>query len=175
MDGGAGWWLQRQGESFCAVHDGSREPLDTVPPQIKSLGVFLNVGGGGLSFHNPLTHERLATLPTRFGAAGVIPALGLGQGRLRLRCGLPPPPHVFLGKESTYRGPCVAGGGRWRGELPFQSVRRAIQKFEELAGSDSDSGLVSSVGSPCSTLASRPDLGIPGMSPSGHAGTRNWS
>ncbi|XP_045930692.1 uncharacterized protein LOC123986468 isoform X2 [Micropterus dolomieu] len=170
LEGSAGWWLQRQGLSFCAVYDGSWEPLCTVPPQIKTLGVFLNIGGGILSFHNPLTQEHLATLPTRFNPTGVLPALGLGHGRLRLRCGLPPPPHVFLSKDSTYRGPCRAGGGRWRREIPFQSVRKVIQKFEELAVSDSDSGLVSSFGSSCLTLASLPDLGIPGMFPSGQAG-----
>ncbi|XP_074496773.1 uncharacterized protein LOC141770824 isoform X2 [Sebastes fasciatus] len=169
-DGSGVWWLERQGLCFCAVYDGSRERLCTVPPQIKTLGVFLNIGGGALSFHNPLTREHLATLPTRFDPAGVVPALGLGQGRLRLRCGLPPPPHVFLSKDSAYRGPCGAGGGRWRREIPFQSVRKVIQKFEELAVSDSDSGLVSSFGSSCSTLASLPDLGIPGMFPSGQAG-----
>ncbi|KAM7399752.1 hypothetical protein PAMP_018998 [Pampus punctatissimus] len=170
LDGSGGWWLERWGLSFCAVYDGSREPLCTVPPQIKTLGVFLNIGGGALSFHNPLTQEHLATLPTRFDPAGVFPALGLGQGRLRLRSSLPPPPHVFLSKDSAYRGACSAGGVRWRREIPFQSVRKVIQKFEELAMSDSDSGLVSSFGSSCSTLASLPDLGIPGMFPSGHEG-----
>ncbi|XP_029373241.1 uncharacterized protein LOC115052912 [Echeneis naucrates] len=170
LDGRGAWWLERQGASFCVVYDGSWEPLCTVPPQIKSLGVFLNMGGGTLSFHNPLTQEHLATLPTRFGTAGVLPALGLGQGQLRLRCRLPPPPHVFLSKDSAYRGPRGAAGGRWRREVPFQSVRKVIQKFEELAVSDSDSGLVSSFGSSCSTLLSLPDLGIPGTFPSGHAG-----
>ncbi|KAI3354498.1 hypothetical protein L3Q82_019010 [Scortum barcoo] len=163
LDGSVGWWLERQGLSFCAVYDGSREPLCTVPPQIKTLGVFLNIGGGALSFHNPLTQEHLATLPTRFSPAGVLPALGLGQGRLRLRCGLPPPPHVFLSKDSAYRGPSGSARGRWYREIPFQSVRKVIQKFEELAVSDSDSGLVSSFGSSCSTLVSLPDLGTPGM------------
>ncbi|XP_059187080.1 probable E3 ubiquitin-protein ligase MID2 [Centropristis striata] len=167
LNGPGGWWLERRGLSFCAVYDGSREPLCTVPPQIKTLGVFLNMGGCTLSFHNPLTQEHLATLPTRFDPAGVVPALALGQGRLRLRCGLPPPAHVFLSKDSAYRGPCGAGGGRWRREIPFHSVRIVIQKFEELAVSDSDSGLVSSFGSSCSTLASLPDLG---MCPSGQAG-----
>ncbi|KAM9359144.1 E3 ubiquitin-protein ligase Midline-1 [Symphorus nematophorus] len=170
LDGSKGWWLERQGFSFSAVYDGSQEPLCTVPPHIKTLGVFLNIGGCALSFHNPLTQEHLATLPTRFNPAGVLPALGLGQGRLRLRCSLPPPPHVFLSKDSAYREPCGAGGGRWRREIPFQSVRKVIQKFEELAVSDSDSGLVSSFGSSCSTLASLPELGIPGTSPSGKAG-----
>lgn len=171
LDGRGSWWLERRGPSFRAVYDGSWEPLCTVPPQITSLGVFLNMGGGVLSFHNPLTQEHLATLPTRFGSAGVLPALGLGHGRLRLRCRLPPPPHVFLSKDSAYRGPSGAGGGRWRQEVPFQSVRKVIQKFEELAVSDSDSGLVSSYGSSCSTLASSlPDVGIPGMFPLGPAG-----
>ncbi|XP_019950540.2 uncharacterized protein [Paralichthys olivaceus] len=165
LDGCGGWWLERQGLYFSAVYDGSWEPLYTVPPQIKSLGIFLNIGGGALSFHNPLTHEHLATLPTRFGTAGVLPALGLGQGRLRLRCGLPPPPHVFLSKDSTYKGPGAASRGRWCREIPFWSVRKVIQKFEELAVSDSDSGVVSSFGS---SLASLPDLGNPGMFPSGH-------
>lgn len=170
MDGSGGCWLERQAFSFCAVYDGRREPLCTVPPQIKTLGVFLNIGGGALSFHNPLTQEHLATLPTRFNPAGVLPALSLGQGRLRLRCGLPPPLHVFLSKDSSYRGPCGAGRGQWRREILFQSVREVIQKFEELAVSDSDSGFLSSFGSSCSTLASRPDLGIPGMVSSGQAG-----
>ncbi|XP_047451018.1 uncharacterized protein LOC125014045 [Mugil cephalus] len=170
LDGSNGWWLTRKGLSFFAEYDGSCEPLRTVPPQIKTLGVFLNVGGGTLSFHNPLTQEHLATLPTRFSPAGVLPALGLGQGILRLRCGLPPPPHVFVSKDSAYRGPAGAGEGRWRREVSFRPVRTVIQKFEELALSDSDSGLVSSFGSSCSTLASLPDVGIPGSFPSGHAG-----
>ncbi|XP_069003540.1 uncharacterized protein [Embiotoca jacksoni] len=170
LDSSGGWWLQRHSWSFCAVYDGGREPLCTVPPQIKTLGVFLNVGGGTLSFYNPLTQEHLTTLPTRFGPAGVLPALGLGQGRLRLRCGLPPPPHVFLGKDSAYRGPRGAGGGRWHGEVSFQSVRRVIQKFEQLALSDSESGLVSSFGSSCSTLASLSDVGIPGSLSAGQDG-----
>eukprot|EP00064_Thunnus_orientalis_P017857 superscaffoldBa00003914_g17943 len=170
LDGSGGWWLERQGLSFCTVYDGSMEPLCTVPPQIKTLGVFLNIGGGTLSFHNPLTQEHLTTLPTRFNPAGVLPALGLGQGRLRLRSSLPTPPHVFLSKDSAYRGACGASGSRWRREIPFQSVRKVIQKFEELAASDTDSGLVSTFGSSCSTLASLPDLGLPGMFPSGHTG-----
>lgn len=170
LDGPDGWWLGRHGLLFFAVYDGSQELLCSVPPQIKTLGVFLNIGGGTLSFHNPLTQEHLATLPTRFKAAGVLPALGLGQGQLRLHCGLPPPPHVFLSKDSAYRVSCDTGGGGWRREITFQSVRKVIQKFEELAVSDSDSGLVSSFGSSSSTLASLPDLGIPGMVPSGQAG-----
>ncbi|XP_024258917.2 uncharacterized protein LOC112234842 [Oncorhynchus tshawytscha] len=153
LDDACGWWLERQGLSFSTVYDSCREPLRAVPPQIKTLGLFLNMGGGTLSFHNPLTQEHLATLPTRFSHAGVRPALGLGQGRLRLHCGLPPPPHVFLSRASDYRGPTGAGGGRWRRDMPFRSVRMVIQKFEELAVSDSDSGLVSSFGSSCSTLA----------------------
>ncbi|KAF3693120.1 E3 ubiquitin-protein ligase Midline-1 [Channa argus] len=170
LDGCDGWWLERQGLSFCAVYDGSVEPLCTVPPQIKIVGVFLNTGGGALSFHNTLTQEHLATLPTRFSSAGVLPALGLGQGRLKMRCGLPPPPYVFLSKQSTYRRPCGAGRGRWYREIPFQSVRKVIQKFEELAVSDSDSSIVSSFGSSCSTSGSVPDLGIPGTLPSVQAG-----
>ncbi|KAM4628409.1 cardiomyopathy-associated protein 5 [Polymixia lowei] len=159
LDGATGWWMERRGSSFWAVYDRSQEVLHAVPPQIKTLGVFLNMGGGALSFHNPLTQERLATLPTRFGPTGVLPALGLGQGRLRLHCGLPPPPHVFLSRASAYRRPCGAGGGRWRRDVSFQSVRTVIQRFEELAVSDSDSGLVSSFGSSCSTLVSLSDQG----------------
>lgn len=152
------------------MYDGSREPLFTVPPQIKTVGVFLNVGGGVLSLHNPVTQEHLATLPTRFNPSGVLPALGLAEGRLRLRCGLPPPPHVFLCKGSAYRGRCGRGGGRWRRDIPFKPVRKVIQKFEELAVSDSDSGFLSSFGSSCSTLTSLPDVGIPPLVPSEHAG-----
>ncbi|KAG7470998.1 hypothetical protein MATL_G00119770 [Megalops atlanticus] len=156
VDEERGWWLERRGTSFCAMFDERREPLSAVPPQMKTVGVFLNMGGGALSFHNALTQEHLATLPSCF-SPGVRPALGLGRGRLRLRCGLPPPPHVFLCRSSIYRGPAGAGGGRWRRDVRFQSVRSFIQKFEELAASDSDSGLVSSFGSSCSTLASLPD------------------
>lgn len=153
MDGSEGWWLEKTDLSFCAIYDRSMEPLCTVPPQIKTLGVFLNFGGGVLSFHNPLTQEHLVTLPTRFNPAGVLPSLCLGQGRLRMRCGLPPPPHVFLSKDSTYREPCGSRGGRWQREISFRSVRRVIRIFEDLAVSDSDSGPVSSFGSSCSTLA----------------------
>lgn len=170
VDSSSGWWLERHGSSFCSVYDGALEPLGTVPPQIKTIGVFLNMGGGVLSFHNPLTQEHLTTLPTRFDPAGVLPALSLCQGRLRLRCGLPPPSFVFLSKDSTYRGPRGAGGGRWRREVNFQSVRKVIQKFEELAMSDSDSGLVSSFGSSCCTLASLPDPGISGLVLTEHTG-----
>lgn len=171
LGGCGGWWLERRGPAFCAVYDGSRETLRTVPPQVKTLGVFLNVGGGALSFHNPLTREHLATLPTRFDPAGVLPALGLGQGRLRLRCGLPPPPHVFLGKDSDYRGPGVAGGGRWCRDVPFQSVKRVIRKFEELAVPDSGSGPVSGFGSSCSSWASLSDLGTGTFPRGGGRGT----
>lgn len=166
-DGSGGCWFQRRGLFFCAVYDGSQEQLYNVPPQIKTVGLFVNIGGGALSFHNPLTQEHLATLPTCFSPTGVLPALSLGQGRLKLRCGLPPPPHVFLSKASTYNGPRGPGGVRWRREIPFQSVKKVIHKFEELTVSDSDSGILSSFGSSCSTLASLPDLEIPGLVPTG--------
>lgn len=169
-DGSGGYWFQRRGLFFCAVYDGSQELLCNVPPQIKTVGLFLNIGGGALSFHNPLTQEHLATLPARFSPTGVLPALSLGQGRLKLRCGLPPPPHVFLNKASAYRGPSGAGGVPWRREIPFQSVKKVIHKFEELSVSDSDSGILSSFGSSCSTLASLPDLEIPGPVPTGQPG-----
>lgn len=157
-DGSGGLWLQRLGPSFSAVYDTTQEPLCTVPPQIKTIGVFLNFGGAALSFHNPLTQEHLATLPTLFHPAGVRPALCLGQGRIKLRSGLPPPLHVFLSKDSTYRGPRRAGAGRRDGDTQFQSVRKVIQKFEELNVSDPESGFQSCFGSSCSTLASLPDL-----------------
>ncbi|KAJ8410679.1 hypothetical protein AAFF_G00186360 [Aldrovandia affinis] len=157
VDSTQGWWLERRGSSFSVVFDGRREPLAAVPPQMKTVGVFLNMGGGALSFHNALTQEHLATLPSRFGP-GVRPALGLGQGRLRLRCGLPPPTHVFLCRSSAYRCPTGAGMGRWSRDVRFHSVRSFIQKFEELSVTEADSGLVSSFGS-CSTLASLPDQG----------------
>ncbi|XP_029700327.1 E3 ubiquitin-protein ligase TRIM17-like [Takifugu rubripes] len=153
-DGSGGLWLQRLGPSFSAVYDTTQEPLCTVPPQVKTIGVFLNFGGAALSFHNPLTQEHLATLPTLFHPAGVRPALCLGQGRIKLRCGLPPPLHVFLCKDSTYRGPRRAGAGRWDGDTQFQSVRKVIQKFEGLNVSDPES----SFGSSCSTSAVLPDL-----------------
>lgn len=153
-DGSGGLWLQRLGSSFSAVYDTSQEPLRTVPPQIKTIGVFLNVGGGALSFHNPLTQEHLATLPTLFHPAGVRPALCLGQGRIRLRCGLPPPSHVFLCKNSSYRGSRGAGTSQRDAKTQFQSVRKVIEKFEELSVSGPQSGFQSSFGSPCSTLAS---------------------
>ncbi|XP_061638683.1 uncharacterized protein LOC133482508 [Phyllopteryx taeniolatus] len=135
-DGHKGWWLERQGLSFCTVYDGRRELLNTVPPQIKAIGLFLNFGGGALSFHNPVTQEHLVTLPTRFNPSGVLPTLGLGQGWLRLRCGLPAPLYVFLSKNSAFRGPCGASRGSWHKHIPFQSVRKVIQVFEELSASN---------------------------------------
>ncbi|XP_028319616.1 probable E3 ubiquitin-protein ligase MID2 [Gouania willdenowi] len=131
-DGCAGWWFQRQGNSFSAVYDGSSEPLSTVPPHIRTIGLFLCIGAGTLSFHNPLTEEHLATLPTIFGSAGVVPAVGLGQGRLRLRSGLPPPCCVFFYNNSAYREPGSSRRG-WRNtNVGFWSVKTLIQKFEEL-------------------------------------------
>ncbi|XP_043974995.1 uncharacterized protein LOC122832376 isoform X1 [Gambusia affinis] len=135
-DGCNGWWLERNVSAFHAVYDGSCEPIDTVPPRIKTLGIFLSFEGGILSFHNPLTQEHLVTLPTRFSPSGVLPALGLGQGKLRLHCGLPTPPFVFLGKHSTFRGPCGPNSVWWHREVPFQSVKTVIQKFEKLASSN---------------------------------------
>ncbi|XP_030008311.1 uncharacterized protein LOC115431801 [Sphaeramia orbicularis] len=165
LDGSGGWWFERQGPCFCAVYDGSVEPIFTVPPQIKTIGVFLSIEGCVLSFHNSVTQEHLTTFPTLFDAAGVTPALGLGQGQLRLRCGLPPPPYIFLSKDSAYRGPRGTVGAQWCRDIPFQSVRKVIQKFEELAASDSDSGVVSSLGSSDSTLVFCPEP-IPRISPS---------
>nr|XP_057936505.1 probable E3 ubiquitin-protein ligase MID2 [Doryrhamphus excisus] len=137
LDPSEGWWLERHGLSFCTVYDGRREPLITVPPHIKTLGLFLNFGGGALSFYNPVTQEHLVTLPTCFNPSGVIPTLGVGQGWLRLRCGLPPPHYVFLSKNSAYRDPHGAGRGVWNRDMTFQSVRKMIQKFEELCASNS--------------------------------------
>lgn len=144
---GRGWWLERRGLAFHAVFDGRRELLPFIPPQLKTVGVFLNVGGASITFHNPVTQEFLAAVPSHFSVP-LRPALQLGQGRLKLRPGLPPPNHVFLSPSSTYRGPGGAGSGRWRRGLSFGSVRAVVQKFEEMSTvSDSDSGLVSSVGS----------------------------
>ncbi|XP_048017312.1 ret finger protein-like 4B [Megalobrama amblycephala] len=144
---GRGWWLERRGSAFHAVFDGRRELLPSVPPQLKTVGVFLNVGGASITFHNPVTQEFLAAVPSHFSVP-LRPALQLGQGRLKLRPGLPPPNHVFLSPSSAYRGPGGAGSGRWRRDVSFGSVRAVVQKFEEMSAvSDSDSGLVSSVGS----------------------------
>lgn len=79
-----------------------------------------------------MTQEHLATLSTRFSPSGVLPALGLGQGRLRLRCGLPMPCYVFLDEDSTYRSPCSPDGTRWHRDAAFQPVKRMIQKFQKL-------------------------------------------
>ncbi|XP_066565151.1 probable E3 ubiquitin-protein ligase MID2 [Amia ocellicauda] len=160
VEGIQDWWFERQGSSFSVLYDGSREQLHSVPPQVKTLGVFLNLGGGAVSFHNTVVQEHLATLPTRFGGA-VRPALCLGQGRLRIRCGLPPPPHVFSSCRSGYRSPRGSSRRGWHRDVPFHSVRSVIQKFEELSVSDSDSGLISSFGS-CSTLNSSSSLLDPG-------------
>ncbi len=141
---GRGWWLERRGSAFHTVFDGQRELLPSVPPQLKTVGVFLNMGGASITFHNPVTQEFLAAIPAHFSAP-LHPALQLGQGRLKLRPGLPPPNHVFLSHSSAYRGPGGAGSGRWRRDVAFGSVRAVIQKFEEI--SDSDSGLVSSISS----------------------------
>ncbi|KAK3531622.1 hypothetical protein QTP70_025813 [Hemibagrus guttatus] len=153
--GGEAWWFERRGSGFHAVFDGRRELLPSVPPQLKTVGIFLNVGGASLTFHNPLTEELLATIPSIF-TPPLCPAFQLGQGRLKLRPGLPPPNHVFLSRNSAYRGPKGAGRGRWRRDVAFGSVRPVIQKFEEMAASDSDSGLTSSCSSN-STLTSIPD------------------
>lgn len=157
LDGSSSWWLETNSFSFSAVYDGSYETICTVPPKIKTLGIFLNVGGGTLSFYSPLTQEHLASLPTRFSPAGVLPALGLGQGKLRLRCGLPPPSFVFLSKDSVYRGHCKPSGARWRSEVPFPLVRRVIQKFERMALSDSGSDPLSSIASSSCSLMSPPE------------------
>ncbi|XP_066501107.1 uncharacterized protein [Hoplias malabaricus] len=149
------WWLERCGPAFHAVFDGRHELLPSIPPQLKTVGVFLNVGGASLTFHNPLTQELLAAIPSHFSLP-LCPALQLGHGRLKLRPGLPPPTHVFRSRGSAYRGPEGAGTGRWRRDVPFGSVRTVIQKFEKMATSDSDSGLTSSYDS-SSTLASLPD------------------
>ncbi|KAB5550141.1 hypothetical protein PHYPO_G00050400 [Pangasianodon hypophthalmus] len=155
LAGGEAWWFERHGSGFHAVFDGRRELLPSVPPHLKTVGVFLNVGGASLTFHNPLTEELLATIPSVF-TPPLSPAFQLGQGRLKLRPGLPPPNHVFLSRNSAYRGPEGAGRGRWRRDVAFGSVRAVIQKFEEMAASDSDSGLMSSCSSN-STLTSIPD------------------
>ncbi|XP_026994641.2 uncharacterized protein LOC113637896 [Tachysurus fulvidraco] len=152
--GGEAWWFERRGSGFHAVFDGRRELLPSVPPQIKTVGMFLNVGGSSITFHNPLTEELLATIPSFF-TPPLCPAFQLGQGRLKLRSGLPPPNHVFLSRNSAYRGPEGAGRGRWRRDVAFGSVRPVIEKFEEMAGSDSESGLTSSCSSN-STLTSIP-------------------
>ncbi|KAG7322219.1 hypothetical protein KOW79_015077 [Hemibagrus wyckioides] len=152
---GEAWWFERRGSGFHAVFDGRHELLPSVPPQLKTVGVFLNVGGASLTFHNPLTEELLAAIPSIF-TAPLCPAFQLGQGRLKLRPGLPPPNHVFLSRNSAYRGPEGAGRGPWRRDVAFGSVRAVIQKFEEMTASDSDSGLTSSCSS-TSTLTSTPD------------------
>ncbi|KAM9469543.1 uncharacterized protein Hap1MRO34_013974 [Clarias gariepinus] len=149
------WWFERRGSGFHVVFDGRCELLPSVPPQLKTVGVFLNVGGASLTFHNPLTEELLAAVPSIF-TPPLCPAFQLGQGRLKLRPGLPPPNHVFLSRNSAYRGPEGAGRGRWRRDVAFGSVRTVIQKFEEMSASDSDSGLMSSCSS-SSTLTSIPD------------------
>ncbi|XP_072547528.1 uncharacterized protein [Salminus brasiliensis] len=149
------WWFERCGPAFHAVFDGRHELLPSVPPQLKTVGVFLNVGGLSLTFHNPLTQELLTAIPARF-TPPLCPAIQLGHGKLKLRPGLPPPSHVFLSCGSAYRGPEGAGRGRWRQDVPFSSVRTVIQKFEEMAASDTDSGLMSGYSS-SSTLASLPE------------------
>ncbi|XP_062872594.1 chordin [Trichomycterus rosablanca] len=121
LTGDQAWWFERFGSTFHALFDGQREQLLSVPPQLKTVGVFLNVGGASITFHNPLTQELLAAIPSRF-AAPLRPAFQLGQGRIKLRPGLPPPSHVFLSRNSTYRGPERALRGRWRQDVAFGSV-----------------------------------------------------
>lgn len=152
---GEAWWFERRGSRFHSVFDGRHELLPSVPPQLKTVGVFLNVGGASLTFHNPLTEELLAAIPSIF-TPPLCPSFQLGQGRLKLHPGLPPPDHVFLCRNSAYRGPEGAGRQRWRRDVAFGSVRVVIQKFEEIAASDSDSGLMSNCSSE-STLTSIPD------------------
>ncbi|XP_076850556.1 E3 ubiquitin-protein ligase Midline-1 isoform X2 [Brachyhypopomus gauderio] len=154
LDGNREWWFERRGSAFHAVFDGRHELLPSVPPQLKTVGMFLNVGGFSLTFHNPLTQELLTAIPSHF-TPPLCPAFQLGQGRLKLRPGLPPPSHVFLSCSSAYRGPRGAGRGHWRRDVAFGSVRSVIQRFEEMATSDSDSGLMSSYSS--SSQASLPE------------------
>ncbi|XP_022525256.2 uncharacterized protein LOC103031705 [Astyanax mexicanus] len=167
LAGDLAWWFERCGPAFHTVFDGCHELLPSVPPQLKTVGVFLNVGGSSLTFHNPLTQELLAAIPARF-TPPLSPAIQLGHGKLKLRPGLPPPSHVFSSCGSAYRGPGGAGRGRWRQEVTFSSVRTVIQKFEEMAASESDSGLMSSFSS-SSTLASLPEpsCGLERAHPSG--------
>lgn len=149
------WWFEKCGSGFHAVFDGRHELLPSIPPHLKTVGVFLNVGGSSLTFHNPLTQELLAAIPSHF-TPPLCPAFQLGHGRLKLRTGLPPPSHVFLSRCSGYQGLGGAAGGRWRRDIAFGSVRTVIQKFEEIAASDTDSGLMTSCSS-SSTLASLPE------------------
>ncbi|KAK7882804.1 hypothetical protein WMY93_028978 [Mugilogobius chulae] len=128
------WWFERRDLCFSAVYDGTAEPIYSVPPGIKTVGLFLNVNGGVISFYNTLSHEHLVSLPTRFDPGGVVPAFALGQGRLKIRTGLTSPPLVFHSKNSGYRG--VHQGteaGLWRRGLAFRSVKKVVEKFEELA------------------------------------------
>ncbi|XP_026870696.2 uncharacterized protein LOC113580388 isoform X2 [Electrophorus electricus] len=164
LDGDQAWWFERRGPAFHAVFDGRHELLPSVPPQLKTVGVFLNVGGFSLTFHNPLTQELLTAIPSHF-IPPLCPAFQLGQGRLKLRPGLPPPSHIFLSCSTAYRGPEGAGGGRWKRDVAFRSVRTVIQKFEEMAMSDSDSGLMSSYSS--SSQASLPEPNPETVHPNG--------
>ncbi|XP_056330010.1 erythroid membrane-associated protein-like [Danio aesculapii] len=144
---GRGWWLERRGSAYHTVFDGRCELLPSIPPQLKTVGVFLNVGGASITFHNTVTQEFLAAIPAHFSIP-LRPAIQLAEGRIKLRPGLPPPSHVFLSHSSAYRGPGGAGPGRWRRDVCFGSVRAVIQKFEQISSvSDSDSGLVSTVSS----------------------------
>ncbi|XP_046719102.1 uncharacterized protein LOC124394721 isoform X1 [Silurus meridionalis] len=149
LAGGETWWFERHGSGFHVLFDRRRELLPSIPPQLKTVGVFLNVGGASLTFHNPLTEELLAAIPSIF-TPPLRPAFQLGQGRLKVRPGLPPPNHVFLSRNSSYRGPEGVGRWQWSRDVAFGSVRPVIQKFEEMATSDSDSGLMSS----CSSTSS---------------------
>ncbi|XP_078812658.1 uncharacterized protein LOC105355490 isoform X2 [Oryzias latipes] len=63
LDGCSGWWLQRNGVCFSAVYDGCDEPVHSVPPGIKTIGVFFNLGGGILSFHNPYYYPIMLHVP----------------------------------------------------------------------------------------------------------------
>ncbi|XP_055003830.1 probable E3 ubiquitin-protein ligase MID2 [Boleophthalmus pectinirostris] len=133
QDSSCCWWFERKGVHFSAAYDGTVEPVCRVPPGIKTIGLFLNITGGGLSFYNALSQEHLVTLPTRFDPGGVVPAFALGQGRLRIRTGLSPPPLVFHSKDSGYRGAQGTDRGEWRKGVAFGSVKKVVQKFEELA------------------------------------------
>ncbi|CAL1583437.1 unnamed protein product [Knipowitschia caucasica] len=135
-DNSRSWWFERRGFWFSAVYDDTSEPVCSAPPGIKTIGLFLNVSGGALSFYNALSQEHLVTLPTRFHPGrGVVPAFALGQGRLKIRTGLTPPPLVFCCKDSGYRGAQGADRNVWRREVAFRSVRKVVEKFEQLASS----------------------------------------
>ncbi|XP_069069095.1 uncharacterized protein [Pleurodeles waltl] len=125
------WCLERQPPgNFRVLYGNEVEALDSVPPLVQRIGIFLNFTGGTLSFYSTITEEHLVTLPIIFPGS-VRPFFVLTQGKLSISSGLPLPDFVFTTKSSAYR----ADRGKrcsWHRDMTFRPISPFIQRFESL-------------------------------------------